>query len=208
MFKEDKREVPIILRKCLDLDVYLSALFVNTLEKWVPLRQLKTHYRALEISCHGLPWITLAMASIWIIHHQDWYQMQVNLLLGLILDILFTAVLKALVRRRRPLKTDDKFCIGPDKFSFPSGHASRVTFLVYFFLYLWPISTIWIPSLLAWCVSVCLSRLLMRRHHILDILAGIVLGIFEGMIIGWLYLSQNTCISLVSWITNEKIDVD
>ncbi|XP_047370178.1 polyisoprenoid diphosphate/phosphate phosphohydrolase PLPP6 isoform X2 [Vespa velutina] len=193
MDQEEKRQVPSFLKKILDVDVYLTKVFVNSLEKYLPVRQLQTHYKALEISCHGIPWIALTLASIWIFHLTSLYQLQVNLFI-------------ALTRRRRPAVNDDPFAIGPDKYSFPSGHASRCTFIVYYFLYLWPLPIIFVPSLLAWCTCVCLSRLLMRRHNILDVGIGIILGILEGMIIGYMYLSQDTCINLVTWITNEKID--
>lgn len=205
MAQEEKRQVPTFLKRILAVDAYLTDVLVKMFEKSVHMRQLKIHCTALEISCHGIPWIALTLCSVWILHNNSLYQMQINLLMGLLLDILFTAILKALVRRRRPSINSDPFSMGPDKFSFPSGHASRVTFLVYFFFYLWPLSVIWTLPLLAWCFSVCVSRLLMRRHHILDVLAGIVLGIFEGMIINYLYLSPNTCTNFISWITNEKI---
>lgn len=123
----------------------------------------------------------------------------------MLLDILFVAVIKAITRRRRPTTNDDLFTIGPDKYSFPSGHASRATFIVYFFFYVWPTSLIYAPPLLAWCFSVCTSRLLLRKHHILDVLVGVSLGIFEGLIIGYIYLEQETCVNLISWITEEKI---
>jgi len=114
-------------------------------------------------------------------------------------------VIKAITRRRRPTSNDDSFTIGPDKYSFPSGHASRATFIVYFFFYVWPVSLMFAPPLLAWCFSVCTSRLLLRRHHIFDVLVGVFLGIFEGLIIGYIYLEQETCINLISWITDEKV---
>lgn len=129
-----------------------------------------------------------------------------KIILGLVLDIILVAVLKAVTRRRRPTANDDLFILGPDKYSFPSGHASRSAFVVYFFFYLWPVSLIYTPPLLAWSFSVCMSRLLMRRHHLLDVLVGIFLGIFEGLLIGYIYLEQETCINLISWITDEKID--
>jgi len=50
-----------------------------------------------------------------------------------------------------------------------------------------------------------MSRLLMRKHHILDVLAGITLGIFQGFLIEYIYLNQETCISLIWWLTDEKI---
>lgn len=39
-----------------------------------------------------------------------------SLILGLILDIILVAVIKAATRRRRPTVHDDLFTIGPDKF--------------------------------------------------------------------------------------------
>lgn len=39
-----------------------------------------------------------------------------SLCTGLVLDIVFVAVLKALTRRRRPSVNDDMFTLGPDKF--------------------------------------------------------------------------------------------
>lgn len=122
------------------------------------------------------------------------------------LDIFSIAVIKASTRRRRPSVNSDPFGIGPDKYSFPSGHASRAAFVTYFFFNLWALPIFCIPPLLAWVSSVCLSRVLMRRHHILDIVAGILLGILEGMFIGFIYLEPKTCANLIFWVTDEKLD--
>ncbi|KYM82322.1 Presqualene diphosphate phosphatase [Atta colombica] len=194
MEKSDKREIPITLRKALAVDAYLTDEFVKLVEKILPLRQLKVHNKLLEISCHGIPWLTISLISIWIFNVKSLYQMQMNLLIGLLFDIIVVAVLKAVTRRRRPTSNDDPFSLGPDKYSFPSGHSSRSAFVVYFFFNLWPISLIYSPPLLAWSFSVCMSRLLMRRHYILDVFGGILLGIFEGLLIGYIYLEQETCI--------------
>ncbi|XP_066593969.1 inactive phospholipid phosphatase 7 [Prorops nasuta] len=206
MDKPEKRELPSFLKKLLVTDVYLTNELVAASEKCLSIKQLKVHYKALEISCHGIPWIAGWLALIWIMSNRDHYQMQVNMLIGLLFDIVVVAVLKALTRRRRPADNDDCFAIGPDKYSFPSGHASRTVFIVYFFYYLWPVSTIFIPSLLAWAFCVCYSRILMKRHHILDICGGIVLGIFEGLFMSCIYLDKSTCINLISWLTDEKVD--
>lgn len=53
-FKEEKRQVPSVLKKILDLDVYLTKAFVNTFEKYVLIRQLQTHYKALEVFIKGI----------------------------------------------------------------------------------------------------------------------------------------------------------
>ncbi|KAG5345660.1 PLPP6 phosphatase, partial [Acromyrmex charruanus] len=203
--KSDKREIPTTLRKALAVDAYLTNEFVKLVEKILPLRQLKVHNKLLEISCHGIPWLAVSLISIWVFNAKSLYQMQMNLLIGLLLDIIMVAILKAITRRRRPTTNDDPFSLGPDKYSFPSGHSSRSAFVVYFFFNLWPLSLIYSPPLLAWSFSVCMSRLLMRRHYILDVFGGVLLGIFEGLLIGYIYLEQETCIYLISWITDDKI---
>ena len=131
--------------------------------------------------------------------------MQVNLFIGLIIDIILVAVIKAATRRRRPAINDDPFCIGPDKFSFPSGHVSRCIFIVTFLIVLDPISFIFWPALLAWAVTLTLSRLLLFRHHILDVVGGIVLGLLEAVLISILWLHQDSCVWLISWMTDEKL---
>ncbi|XP_076248481.1 polyisoprenoid diphosphate/phosphate phosphohydrolase PLPP6 isoform X2 [Calliopsis andreniformis] len=207
MDEENKREVPSLLKKILAVDAQLTENFIRFTENLMPvMKQLKIHYVALEISCHAIPWIASILASIWIFNSQSLYQIQVNLLLGLLLDIIIVAFLKALTRRRRPVCTDDPFAVGPDKYSFPSGHSSRSVLVFYFLQYLWPVSSFFFLPLLAWVVATSLSRVLMRRHYILDVLAGLVLGYAEAILMSILYLEADTCLSLVSWLTDEKLD--
>ncbi|EZA52143.1 phospholipid phosphatase 6 [Ooceraea biroi] len=203
METEKKREVPSTIRKVLAVDAYLTNAFVNWANQFLFLRQLKTHHKCLEISCNAIAWLATNLMLIWIFNNSNLYQMQVNLLIGLMLDIILVVVLKAITRRRRPASNDGDASAKKD--SFPSGHASRATFIVYFFLNLWPLPLICMPPLLAWSFSVSMSKLLMRRHHVLDILAGIALGTFEGLLIGYMYLDQQTCTGLVWWLTDEKI---
>lgn len=203
---QEKRTASPLLRCILDIDKKISENVVKHIEKFMPMRQLQIHYKALEISCHGLIWITLTLALIWILDNRNLYQMQVNLLIGILLDIFVIGILKALTRRRRPAVNDDPLALGPDKYSFPSGHASRAMLVFYFFYYLWPLPAICQPSLLAWVVAISLSRLLMKRHYILDIVAGLVVGYAEGIFMSILYLEPQTCKYLISWITDEKVD--
>ncbi|XP_068979130.1 polyisoprenoid diphosphate/phosphate phosphohydrolase PLPP6-like [Bombus flavifrons] len=206
MEKHPKREIPSMLNKILDRDVQLTRSVVKCVESLPLMRKLKMHYKMLEISCHAVPWITSILAFIWILNNKNLYQMQVNLLMALILDIIIIAILKAYIRRRRPAVNDDPFSLGPDKYSFPSGHASRSVLIFYFFKYLWPVSDICLLSISIWIFAVILSRLLMRRHYILDISAGIFLGYIEGLLVSILYLDSETCSNLIYWITDEKLD--
>lgn len=117
------------------------------------------------------------------------------------LDIIFVAVLKAITRRRRPSTNDDPFSIGPDKYSFPSGHASRAVFISYFFE-LWTMSLIYALPLLTWSFSVCLSRIMLRRHHMLDVIVGACIGLIEGVLVRYIYFERETCTYLISWLFN------
>ncbi|KAL7302124.1 hypothetical protein TKK_0005350 [Trichogramma kaykai] len=201
-----KRNMPSLLVKTLSLDVYLTDQFVKSMEKVLDIKKYKTHYRALEYSCHGLIWIPLWIGFIWILNSKSLYQMQINFFIGLILDVLAVAIIKAISRRRRPVKTEDAIEIGPDKFSFPSGHASRAFYIFFFFLFNWPIHFIFVPFLATWAVCVTVSRVMMRRHHLLDIAAGVVLGLITSFFIGLIYLEESTCTDLVWWLTDEKLD--
>ncbi|XP_024874297.1 uncharacterized protein LOC112456157 [Temnothorax curvispinosus] len=184
--------------------ILVTMLLVSVIAALVEV--LRIRFAREKISCHGIPWLATSLVLIWVLNSKSLYQMQINLLLGLLLDIILVTVLKAATRRRRPTVNDDPFAIGPDKYAFPSGHASRAAFVVYFFFYLWPVPWLYTPPLLAWLFSVCVSRLMMRRHHILDVVAGVLLGSFEGLIIGYIYLEQATCVNLISWITDENMD--
>lgn len=122
--------------------------------------------------------------------------------------MVFVAIIKAYVRRRRPAANlpDAVLEKGPDKFSFPSGHASRAVFVAFFFINLYPVSYFFIPPLLAWSTSICLSRVLMNRHHILDVIAGVLLGLTEGLIMSFIWLDESTAKWIMSFLSDEKLD--
>lgn len=112
--------------------------------------------------------------------------------------------MKAYVRRRRPAGNvpDMFFTVGVDVYSFPSGHASRVTFIALFFILLYPLPIFCFPPLLAWVTSLCISRVLLKRHYLLDVLGGIGLGIVETFFLSLLWLSHETCVGVLSFIGN------
>ena len=110
-------------------------------------------------------------------------------------------VLKAFARRRRPptRKADYFQSIGPDQFSFPSGHASRSILIAAIFTRIYPLfdddSIIFFLSSIIiwmWAFSVCLSRLINGRHYLFDIVSGICIGYFESLLIAKLWLSSQT----------------
>lgn len=125
---------------------------------------------------------------------------------ALILDIVVIAVIKALARRRRPVPMNKLLEVGPDKFSFPSGHASRAVMIAFILIYVSPISMFFYPPLLAWATAVCISRVLAERHYILDVLGGVGIGILEGLFMCLIWFSQSTSESILSTLGDEKRD--
>lgn len=84
--------------------------------------------------------------------------------------------IKRLFRRERPTTSGDhRFDVRtPSTSSFPSGHASSATFAAVILISYtgFPIAVIWI----AIAAIVALSRVVVRIHHLSDIIGGIVTG--------------------------------
>lgn len=96
--------------------------------------------------------------------------------------------------------------VGPDKYSFPSGHSSRAVLVAIILILSDSVPIYFYPPLFAWVTAVSLSRVLLERHYILDVLAGIGLGVIEGLVINLLWLSQDSSASLLSSFADEKLD--
>ncbi|XP_066157051.1 polyisoprenoid diphosphate/phosphate phosphohydrolase PLPP6 [Euwallacea fornicatus] len=203
-----KRRPPLWLQQVLVLDENITKKFVIWGKSWSPLHSLRLHYRALEITCHGIPWLAFWIAFTWLFNIPNLVQLQVNMILALILDIITIALVKAFFRRRRPLgNKQDAFAeIGPDQFSFPSGHCSRAALVTFIFIFLWPLPLFFFPSLLAWTTALCVSRVLMERHYLLDVLGGVVLGFVEGTLMALLWVSEDNAKWLFSIVSDEKLD--
>ena len=131
----------------------------------------------LEYSGHGLVWIPLALAC-WPAMGYDTAERRFWMLLNVTfwLDLICIATLKAMVRRPRPLYThqQDMYVVAEvDRYSFPSGHASRV----------WEIACVvklWYPSwttyVLLWATCTSCSRVALGRHYLGDVLVGSLMG--------------------------------
>lgn len=198
-------EVPPALKKILEQDVKITDRFVSYLLQFASFKSLKIHCKFLEVSCDGIAWLCTWIAFIWLINSNNLYAMQVNMLVGLLLDIVVVAVLKSFVRRRRPMPATDFLVIGPDKFSFPSGHASRAFYVLLFFTKLYSLPIIFWMPITAWAVSVALSRLILKRHYILDVLAGALIGIVEALFLGLIWVSHDSAASIVGFLSEDKV---
>ena len=155
-----------------------------------------------KVSCHGIPWLFIAIAGLYTFSSPFFF----NLLLALLLDIAVVAVIKAFTRRRRPAyNVDDQYATVKmvDKFSFPSGHATRAVMLAVVLTMVQGVTILLWPVLLLWAGAVCVSRVLLGRHHILDVAAGAVIGVVQAIIMGLVWRSEEQTKYLMSLLGDE-----
>lgn len=89
--------------------------------------------------------------------------------------------IKKVFRRTRPTTSGDgRFSVRtPSTSSFPSGHASSAAFAV---VVLTSFSGLtWVPLWVSIAAVVALSRVVVRIHHLTDVLAGVATGALLGL---------------------------
>lgn len=118
-------------------------------------------------------------AFFWVAYFIGWYVFQltrVEELLSMVFVFLFMLIpvyfLKHTIKRPRPDYKDTRMgVVAMDKWSFPSGHASRSTYVMI-------LMPIYIPSFtifwILWGLALIATRLLLGVHFVSDILGGIV----------------------------------
>ena len=89
---------------------------------------------------NGVIWLALTLYYLYN-GRAEFAEHATNFLYGLILDIVTVATIKHIFKRPRPKRrgssnpeeaNSKEFDFGPDKYSFPSGHASRAVFIASF----------------------------------------------------------------------------
>uniref|UniRef100_A0A8C7X941 Polyisoprenoid diphosphate/phosphate phosphohydrolase PLPP6 n=1 Tax=Oryzias sinensis TaxID=183150 RepID=A0A8C7X941_9TELE len=100
----------------------------------------------------------------------------------------------AVVRRRRPAhnRMDMFATFSVDRFSFPSGHATRAAMCGRFLLVHLVLAAPLRVLVILWVLLVGLSRVLLGRHHVTDVLFGFWMGYFQYNIVEMLWLSTET----------------
>ena len=150
----------------------------------------------------GIPWLFVAIAGL----YTSGSAFFLNLLLALVLDIVVVAIIKAFTRRRRPAyNVDDQFATVKmvDKFSFPSGHATRAVMVGTVLCVVQPVHVVLRLAVLVWSVSVSVSRVVLGRHHVLDVLAGAVIGVVQALVMGALWRTEEQAKYIMSLTSDE-----
>lgn len=128
----------------------------------------------------GMIWIVLGIVLLCFV---DTRRCGLGILIALILSLVVCNLfLKELVLRPRPFVTHPEFTaliVPPDRWSFPSGHATAsfaaVGALLCFYK-LWGLVAV-VPAL-----AICYSRLFLGVHYPSDVLCGILIGLLLGWI--------------------------
>lgn len=198
---------PPLLRRIHNLDNAIS-LYIHTLTRPIAPRPL---LRFLELLADFRFFFPVSL-SLYLAAPSS-SPLRRNLLLPLILcsllDLLFIALLKFLVRRSRPSYANHSqynAVVSVDNFSFPSGHSSRVCFVASVFSLsrnslLADLSRPRVAILVrrwfarddalavdlllaaawAWAVITVISRVALGRHYVIDVFFGACFGVLEAM---------------------------
>ncbi|KAJ8526781.1 hypothetical protein K7X08_029258 [Anisodus acutangulus] len=192
---------PSFIRRIVDFDTAISLRLYTLTHPILPYYFLKT----LEISGDGFLFFPLILSLLlYPLAFSDSTTANIfliNLLLGGILDLIVIGPLKHLIRRPRPVYNKNMFVsFSVDHWSFPSGHSSRVSMIAtLFYLSFDFIKQVLIQLkydlfvdyliliVIGWSITTSCSRVLLGRHFVFDVIAGVMLGVLEGMFVFWIF---------------------
>lgn len=119
---------------------------------------------------------------------------------ALLLDVMIVAGLQKLAKRKGPYDINPGFLdyLTMDVYAFPAGHASRAAMVSKFFLNHLVLAIPLRILLVVWAFCVGLSRVMIGRHHITDVLCGFVFGYLQFRLVELIWMSSNTCQMLIS----------
>lgn len=145
-----------------------------------PARKVLWHIAAF-LAHTGDSWYWLgALFLVWLLTKGEWHNKAAFLAIGIAIQIVIIFAIKFTVRRSRPAGDWGAFYRNTDPHSFPSGHAARAGLLAAMAVGLGPA---WFALLIIiWAPIMSLARVAMGVHYLVDVVAGLLIGI----LIGWL----------------------
>eukprot|EP00041_Stephanoeca_diplocostata_P035212 m.1232519 g.1232519 ORF g.1232519 m.1232519 type:complete len:208 (-) comp24661_c1_seq4:403-1026(-) len=179
-----KKEIRDLAQQFIEIDRDVSrAIYRGTSKHW---RKYWTVCKILELSGNGFIWLI----GGWIGFCYDTKNMVfwVNLYVTLLVDLVVVGCMKGIFRRNRPrYNAGDMVTISVDKYSFPSGHAMRASAVACLCNASDDISENVLRMVWMWVACVAVSRVVMGRHHVLDVVAGLVMGRLDFGLQTWLF---------------------
>lgn len=125
------------------------------------------------------------------------------------MDLLFVRLLKTLVRRRRPAQNRSEIfsTFFVERYSFPSGHATRAAMCARFILAQLVDTASMRVLVVGWAALVSLSRLLLARQYVTDVGFGLAMGycqysLVESLWVTWDCLQDLLLVGLRERLSN------
>ncbi|XP_062353391.1 polyisoprenoid diphosphate/phosphate phosphohydrolase PLPP6 [Cinclus cinclus] len=193
--------VGIALSSLLAIDLWASkrlGVCAGEGSAWGSARPLM---KVIEVSGHGIPWLLGTFYGLCQSDSSAAREVLLNLLFALLLDLVMVAVVKGLVRRPRPMhnKMDMFVTISVDKYSFPSGHATRAALVCRFVLRHLVLAVPLRVLVVLWALIVSISRVMLGRHNMTDVLFGLLLGYALYGVVEHCWLSPATAPALFAF---------
>ncbi|KAK7945032.1 hypothetical protein WMY93_000760 [Mugilogobius chulae] len=137
------------------------------------------------------PWLCGAVYTLLRVDTAEEQEIMLNLTLALLLDLMMVRLLKKLVRRRMPAqnRSDILSTFFVEKYSFPSGHATRAALCARFLMAQLVDNYSMRVLVLGWASLVSLSRLLLARHYVTDVGFGLAMGYCQYGLVERLWVS-------------------
>lgn len=193
----------IAMNSLLAIDICLSkrmGVCASTSSSWGGCRSMVA---LLALTGHGITWIIGTIVCLTRSNTLAGQEVLVNLLLALILDVMTVAGVQRLVKRRGPWEMMPGFldCVAMDVYSFPAAHASRAAMVSKFLLSHLVLAVPLRILLVLWAFLVGMSRVLLGKHHLTDMVCGFALGLLHFSLMESVWLSSSTCQTLISITT-------
>ncbi|XP_077593209.1 inactive phospholipid phosphatase 7-like [Stigmatopora nigra] len=184
----------------LAIDICLSKRMSVCAHTWSAWGGWRSMVNLLALTGHGLTWIIGTVICLTRSNTLAGQEVLVNLLLALILDVLTVAGVQRLVKRKGPWEISPGLLdrVAMDIYAFPAAHASRAAMVSKFLLSHLVLAVPLRILLVLWAVLVGVSRVLLGRHHLTDVLCGFALGLFHFGLMETVWLSSNACQTLIS----------
>lgn len=122
--------------------------------------------------------------------------------------MLLVRVVKTLVRRRRPAqnRSDILSAFFVERYSFPSGHATRAALCARFLLAQLVDTDPTRVLVVGWATLVSLSRLLLARHYVTDVCFGLAMGYCQYSLVERLWVTRDCLQDLLLLQLRERLN--
>ncbi|MBN1955497.1 MAG: phosphatase PAP2 family protein [Anaerolineae bacterium] len=170
----NQEATPRTLERMLQADAAISARLVP---RWEPLRWL-----ALAVAHSGdSPVWLLAGAMALFGGDGRWAYVGIRIVVATLAGGVAATLLKFVFRRRRPAGPNRGLYAKQDLHSFPSGHATRAGCVTAVLL---PLLPGWgAVALIGWAIALCLARVALQVHYLLDMVGGLAIGGMVGLLL-------------------------